>query len=75
MNSGLGIERLADNRAVFAAAGEDMVFRCRQHAARPGAGIVYRDDGALAMDAVFVAGQEQVGHEMDDVARGEGRRS
>jgi len=71
VDPGLGVDRLADEGAVLTPAGEDMVFRGREHAARPGTGVIDRDNGALAADAVFVAGQEQVGHEMDDVARGE----
>jgi len=43
----------------------------RQHAARPAAWVVDRAHDTLAADAIRVAGQHQVHHEMHDIARRE----
>ena len=48
-----------------------MIFRNRQHPARPAARIIDGYHDALSADAVLVAREKQVGHEMDDVARRE----
>ena len=51
--------------------GFDLVFRGGQHAAGSAGGVEDVDDLALAADRVPVRGDQQVHHQVDDLARGE----
>ena len=71
VNVGLRVDGRAEDVAVPAQPGRDVLLGDRQHAAGAAAGVVDRADHAPAADARLVAGQHEVHHQVDDVARRE----
>ena len=49
----------------------DVLLGDHQHASRPAAGVVDGCDDALPPDSLFVSGEHEIDHEVDDVPRGE----
>ena len=71
MGVGTGVHGVADAFAVACLSDRDVLLGDGQHAARPAARVVHAQHDPLLAQPSPVAGQQQVDHEVDDIAGGE----
>ncbi len=71
MDIGLGIDRFPDNYPILTHPIRNMLLGDGQHSSRAAAGIVDGADRAFPADPGLITREEEIHHQMDDIARGE----